>query len=193
MKGLRVLVVLGVVLVVSLIAGAYAAGQETRPLSAPEAREFTERAFTFSGVDSVEVTGEPRSEVFTATDQEGQGENRGEEGQTREPIEVWVVPATVSGQPVELYVARQGGRAVNLDDALPGGGFVLDDEQFARLAEFRLDLAREDLQEKRQGPALVAGLLIALAAVLLLVSVLRGQRGGEDAPPAPAGVQPTGE
>lgn len=190
MKGLRLLLVLGVVLVVSLIAGAYAAGQDPRPLSGPEAREFTERAFTFSGVESVEVTGEPRAEVFNVTEQE---ENRGEEAEPGEPIEVWVVPATVSGQPVELYVTRRGDRAVNLDDALPGGGYVLTDEQFDRLAEFRLDLAREDLQEQRQGPALVAGLLIGLAAVLVLVAVLRGRRGEDGAPQAAAGAQRAGE
>jgi len=192
-KGLRVLLVLAVVLVVSLIAGAYAAGQDARPLSAPEAREFTQRAFTFSGVDPVEVTGEPRAEVFNIAEQDGEGEVRGEQAEAGEPIEVWVVPATVSGQSVELYVARRGDRAVNLDDALPGGGYVLTDEQFDRLAEFRLDLAREDLQEQRQGPALVAGLLIALTAVLLLVAVLRGRGGEEDAPPTAAGAHRAGE
>lgn len=191
MKGLRVLIVLGVVLVVSLIAGAYAAGQDAPTLTSEDAREFTVRAFTFSGVDSLESTGEPRAEPFVPTDQEG--EDRGEDGETGEPIDVWVVPTTVSGQPVELYVARQGNRAVNLDDALPGGGFVLTDEQFARLAEFRLDVAGEELREKRQGPALVAGLLMVLAGLLLLVAVLRGRRREEDAPPAATGVQPAGE
>ncbi|CAN5205324.1 hypothetical protein BH24ACT1_BH24ACT1_13260 [soil metagenome] len=190
MKGLRLLIVVGVVLVVSLIAGAYAAGQDAPPLSGPDAREFTVRAFTFSGVDSVEATGEPRAEVFIPTDEAG--EDRGGQGQTGEPIDVWVVPATVSGQPVELYVARRGDRAVNLDDALPGGGFVLNDEQFARLAEFRLNPASEELRRDRQGPALVAGLLLTLAALLLVVSVLRGRRREEDSPPAGTGVQPAG-
>lgn len=189
MKGLRVLVVLGVVLVVSIIAGVYAAGQEAPPISSADAREFTQRAFTFSGVDSVEVTGEPRAEVFNVTEQQGEGEDRAEASGSGQPIDVWIVPATVSDQPVELYVARRGDRAVNLDDALPGGGYVLTDEQFDRLAQFRLDLAREELQEKRQGPALVAGLLIALTAVLLLVSALRGRTGGDDAPPAATGAQ----
>ena len=193
MKGLRVFLVLGVVLVVSLIAGVYAAGQDAPPISSADAREFTQRAFTFSGIDSVEVTGEPRAEPFNVTEQQGEGENRVEEAGSGEPIDVWIVPATVSDQPVELYVARRGDRAVNLDDALPGGGYVLSDEQFDRLAQFRLDLAREELQDKRQGPALVAGLLIGLTAVLLLVSVLRGRRRGEDAPPPAAGAQPAGE
>lgn len=192
MKGLRVLIVLGVVLVVSLIAGAYAAGQDAPPLSGADAQEFTLRAFNFSGVDSVESTGEPRPEVFVPTEQEAEGEDRGEEVETGEPIEVWVVPVTVSGQPVELYVARRGDRAVNLDDALPGGGFVLTDEQFARLAEFRLDVVGEELREDRAGPALVAGLLIGLAALFLLVSVLRGRNREDDAPPAGTGAQPAG-
>lgn len=175
MKHLRVAIVLGVVLVVSLIAGAYAAGQERAPLTAAEAQEFTVRAFTASGVDSVEVTGEPRAETFTPTGR-GEVEDQASGGETREPIEVWVVPANVSGQPVELYVARRGDHAVNLDDALPGGGYVLTDEQFDRLAQFRLDLAGEEMRDQRQGPALVAGVLIALATALLIFSAVRGRR-----------------
>jgi hypothetical protein len=184
-KHLRILIVLAVVLVVSLIAGAYAAGRDAPPITGPDAREFTIRALTFSGFDSVEVTGDPRAELFNAGEQpegEGEAQSRGDGGEAGPPIPVWVVPATVSGQQIELYVARQSNRAVNLDDALPGGGFVLNEEQFQRLENFRLDLAREQLRADRQGPALVAGLLIVVAAALLIFTVLRGRRGSETSP-----------
>ena len=190
MKRLRVLVVLGVVVVVSLIAGAYAAGQDAPPMTGPDAREFTERALTFSGFDDVEVTGEPRAELFDPGEQAaapGQAQDRGQ-GAPGPPIPVWVVPATVSGRQIELYVARQSNRAVNLDDALPGGGFVLNDEQFDRLERFRLDLASQELRRERQGPALVAGLLIVVAAVLLVVAGLRGRRPRGTTPPEGSGT-----
>lgn len=185
MKSLRVLIVLGVVLVVSLIAGAYAAGQEAPPMTGPDAREFTIRALTFSGFDSVQVTGDPRAELFNVGDQpDGERDAQGgaDEADPGPPIPVWVVPATVSDQQIELYVARQSDRAVNLDDALPGGGFVLTEEQFARLESFRLNPASEQLRADRQGPAVAAGVLIVVVALLLIVAKVRGGRGQETSP-----------
>lgn len=182
MKGLRVVVVLGVVLVVSLIAGAYAAGQDRPPMTAAQAQEFTVRAFTFSGAEPVELSGEPRAEEFPGPgtpepDDDDRGDEEGQDGDgvPAEPVPVWVVPVTVSGRPVELYVARSGNSAVNLDDTVPGGGYVLNQEQFERLAQFRFDPAGDRLRDGRQGPALVAGLLIVVAGVFLLVAVLRGR------------------
>lgn len=185
MKSLRVLIVLGVVLAVSLIAGAYAAGQEAPPMTGPDAREFTIRALAFSGFDSVEVTGDPRAELFNAGGQpDGERDAQGgaDEVDPGPPIPVWVVPATVSDQQIELYVARQSDRAVNLDDALPGGGFVLTEEQFARLESFRFNPASEQLRANRQGPAVAAGVLIVVAALLLVVAKVRGGRGQETSP-----------
>jgi len=185
-KGLRVLLVLGVVLVVSLIAGAYAAGQDSPPLTAAQAREFTQRAFTYSGVEPVEVSGEPRAEVFDQSQdpESGEGEGTG----PGDPIPVWVVPAQVANQPVELYVARESDRAVRLNDALPGGGFVLNDEQFKRLEEFRLDLAGEELRRQRQGPAVAAVVLVVAVSLLLLVVVVRRRdRSGSGGGGAPTG------
>ncbi len=171
MKGLKVVALIGVVVVVGLIAGAYAAGREVPQLNAAEARIFAEQALLDSGARRVEVTGEPRAEEFIPV-------REGEDGQAMpasEPIDVWVVPLTVSDRPVELYVAQSGGRAVNLDDALPDGGFVLDDEQFDRLERFRLDLAGDRVSAQRLGPSIVAGLLIAVVAVALLALVVTGR------------------
>lgn len=181
MKNLRVLIVLGVVLVVSLIAGAYAAGQDRRAFTAADAREVAIRAFTYSGFDSVEVSGEPRAEVFNqaaALAEQGGAETQRMAEAATDRLPVWVVPVTLSGQPVELYLSRTSGELVNLDDALPEGGFVLTPEQFARLDQFQLDLLGEELRSQRQTPALVAGLLIVLAALLLAFAVLR-RRGRE--------------
>ena len=161
MRGLRVLVVLAVVLVISLLAGAYAAGRDEPSLTAADAVTFTREALAASGVSAVEVPGEARAEPFMP-----------ESGGT---IPVWVVPATVSGRPIELYVARSGSRAVNLDDALPGGGYVLTEEQFKTLEEFRLDPAADQVQEERRGPAVAAGILAVVAAVALLLTVVSGR------------------
>jgi hypothetical protein len=173
-KGVRVLLLVGFVVVVSLIAGAYAAGREVPRLTAAEARTFAVQALTDSGARPVEPSGEPRAETFTPVP-EGEEEVRigeEEEAPPADPIPVWVVPLRVANQPIELYVAQSGGRAVNLDDALPDGGFVLNEEQFDRLERFRLDLAGDRVRAQRQGPSLVAGLLIGLVAVGLLVSVV---------------------
>lgn len=157
-----------VVVVVGLIAGSYAASQAPPEMTTGEAQTFTRVAMNAVDARNVVVEGEVRAEEFTP------------EG--GEPIDVWVVPATVSGQPLELYVMRRGDRAVNLDDALPDGGFVLSEEQFKALERFRLDLAGERVQERRQGPALVAGLLLVLVAVVLLASVVTGRARGADEP-----------
>lgn len=161
MKGLRVLVLVIVVVVVGLLAGSYAAGQGRSDITAEEARIFTRAALTAIEARNVVVEGDVRSEAFTP------------EG--GDPIPVWVVPATVSGQPLELYVMRAGDRAVNLDDALPDGGFVLPEEQFQALERYRLDLAGDRVREARSGPALVAGLLLIVVSVALLAAVVAGR------------------
>lgn len=158
MKAVRLLVVVAVVLVVGLVAGSYALSQGAPEMTAEEARLFTRAALNAAEARNVVVEGDVRAETFTP------------EG--GEPIPVWVVPAMVSGQPLELYVMRTGDRAVNLDDALPNGGYVLPDEQFEALERYRLDLAGDRVREARSGPALVAGLLVILVAVALLASVV---------------------
>lgn len=170
-RGLRLLALVGVVLVVSLIAGAYAAGREVPRLTAGEASTFAQQALADSGARPVEVNGEPRAEAFTPV-QEGED---GEPVPAPDPIDVWVVPLMVSGQPAELYVAQSGGRAVNLDDALSDGGFVLTEEQFNRLERFRLDLAGDRVRSERRGPVTAAGLLIIVVSVVLVVSVVKGR------------------
>lgn len=176
MKGLKVLALVGAVVLVSLIAGVYAAGREVPRLSASEATTFAQQALTDSGARGVEVRGEPRAEAFIPVREGDDGEPVPEP----DPIEVWVVPVMISNQPVELYVSQTGGRAVNLDDALPDGGFVLDEEQFDRLERFRLDLAGDRVRAQRRGPSIVAGLLLAVVAVALLTSVVTGR--GREAP-----------
>ncbi len=174
-KGLHVALLVGVVLVVSFIAGAYAAGREVPRLTQAEARTFAVQALNDTGARPVEVRGEPRSESFTPVPQEEEQAQADQAAPAPDPIDVWIVPLTVSAQPVELYVSQAGGRAVNLDDALPDGGFVLNEEQFDRLERFRLDLAGDRIRAERQGPSLIAGMLIVLVAVALLASVVKGR------------------
>lgn len=168
MRGLRVLIVLAVVLVVSLVAGAYAAAQDEPSLTAADAVTFTRQALAESGVKNFEVVGEVRAEPFKP------------EGS--DTIPVWVVPATVSGRPIELYVAQSGDRAVNLDDALPDGGYVLTEEQFKALERFRFDPAAERVQDRRRGPAVAAGILAVVVAVALLLSVVSTRARTAEAP-----------
>lgn len=171
MRRLHVVAVLAGVVVVSVIAGAYAAGREQPTMSPQEARVFTGQALEASGVKNVTVSAQTREEVFVP---EGGGE----------PIPVYVVPAEVAGYRLELYVQRSGDRAVNLDDAMPDGGYVLDDEQFEKLAAFRYDPAAERVAESRRGPATVAGALVLVVGVALLVFVV-GRR-SQTAPSASA-------
>ncbi|MDP8987622.1 MAG: hypothetical protein M3N25_09525 [Actinomycetota bacterium] len=161
MRALRVLAVPAVVLLVAVVAGAYASGTEQPSMTPAEAREFTTRALQASDVRNVTLGTEVREETF-----------RPEGG---EPIPVYVVPAEVSGYRLELYVQRSGDRAVNLDDAIPNGGYVLDDEQFEKLAQFRFDPAAERVAESRRGPATVAGALVLVVGVALLISVVGGR------------------
>ncbi|MGI8758009.1 MAG: hypothetical protein ACR2K0_01730 [Acidimicrobiales bacterium] len=160
------MVVLAVAAVVGVIAGTYAVSREDPALTASEARSFTQQALNSSGASNVRVApeAEVRDEKFTP------------EG--GEPIPVWVVPAIVSGQPVELYVAKTGSRAVNLDDALPDGGFVFGEEEFKMLESFRLDLAADRVQESRRTPALIATVLVVVLGVALLLLVLSGRLRG---------------
>ena len=155
---MRVLSVLAVVLVVGLIAYAYARSVEQPTMTPAEARLFTAEALEASGVRNFEVGTEVREETF--------------QPEGGEPIPVYVVPADVAGNRLELYVQRDGDQAVNLDDAMPDGGYVLDDEQFEALAEFEFDPARERVAEGRRGPATLAGALVLLVSVALLISVL---------------------
>ena len=168
MTALRALAVVVVVVVVGIVAGSYAVSQDPPELTAEDARTFTRAALAAVEARNVVVEGEVRAEDFTP------------EG--GEAIPVWVVPAKVSTQPLELYVLRAGDRAVNLDDALPDGGFILSEEQFAALERFRLDIAGERVRERRQGPATVAGILVLVVGLGLVVSVVlgRARRPGTD-------------
>ncbi|MDP9005546.1 MAG: hypothetical protein M3N15_01350 [Actinomycetota bacterium] len=166
MNAVRVLVLVLVVVVVTVVAGSYALSQGPPEMTAEEARVFTRAALNAIEAQNAVVEGEVRAETFTP------------EG--GEPIQVWVVPAMVSGQPLELYVMRAGDRAVNLDDALPQGGFVLPEEQFEALERFRLDVAGDRVREARAGPALVAGLLLILVGVSLLARVVTGRARAAD-------------
>lgn len=168
---MRIVVLAVVVVVIGLVAGSYAAAQDPPELTPEDARNFTRAALSAVEARNFVVEGDVRAEEFTP------------EGGS--PIPVWVVPAKVSGQQLELHVMRFGDRAVLLNDALPDGGFVLTPEQFERLERFRLDLAGEQVRERRRAPALVAGLLILLVGVALLVSVAyQRTRPADD--PAPA-------
>jgi hypothetical protein len=162
-RTLRVLAVLAVVLLVSVVAGAYAAGKEPPTMTPGEAKAFAAEALAAAGVRNATVQDDVREETFVS---EGTGE----------PVPVYVVPADVAGNRLELYVQRTGDRAVNLDDAMPDGGFLLNDEQFKQLEEFRFDPAGQRVAESRKGPATVAGLLVTVVGVALLVSAVGRRR-----------------
>lgn len=163
MRSLRALVLLAVVLLVSVVAGAFAAGKEPPTMTPGEAKTFAQEALAASGVRNVTVQDDVREESFVP---EGGAE----------PIPVYVVPAEVAGNRLELYVQRAGDRAVNLDDAMPDGGFLLDEEQFKRLEEFRFDPAGERVAQSRRGPATVAGILVLVVGGALVVAAVGRRR-----------------
>jgi hypothetical protein len=162
-RALRVLAVLAVVLLVGVVAGAYAAGKEPPTMTPGEAKVFAAEALAAAGLRNVAVQDDVREDTFVS---EGTGE----------PVPVYVVPADVAGNRLELYVQRTGNRAVNLDDAMPDGGFLLNDEQFKQLEEFRFDPAAQRVAADRRGPATLAGVLALVVSGALVLSAVGRRR-----------------
>ncbi len=131
-------------------------------LTPPDAVTFTRRALSAAGVAGAVVDPAPRPGRFTP------------EGS--DPVEVWIVPVDVEGQHIELYVPRRGDRAVNLDDEIAPGQFLLSDGQFDALKRFRLDLHQERLRQRQVVPGAVAGILVLLTGTWLFMTVRSPRR-----------------
>lgn len=170
------------VVVVALVATSFALARKPPAMSATDSVTFARRALAAAGVEGADVGRQPRTSVFTLDD--------GTE------VGVWIVPADVRGELVEVYVPRSrtlpcdgsvldrlpgtracpADRAVNLDDEVDDGRFLFTEDQFAALEDFRLNPALDRQRDRRIGPAVAAGSLVAIVGVALAVGT--GRSGG---------------
>ena len=139
-------VVLAAVLVV-------AAWQQGRPdLDADDARAFTRRALEHVALADIVVD----TDVRAATYHPRTG---------GESVPVWETRATVTGGTVTLFVQRDAGLAVFVEDRTTDGGRqLLTDDQFAALADYEHDPPL-DRRLRRNLAATLAGLAIVGVSV----------------------------
>ena len=91
----------------------------------------------------------------------------------RDPIEVWVVQATVRSNPVELQLARVGAHAVYIDDRTPdGSAFLLSDLEYESVAA-QLDDPTRVARIRRNIAITVAAVLVVAVALGHAVLALR--------------------
>jgi len=138
------------------------------PLTEDEAVDEARDAFAATGL-AAEVS--PRAERGTYAPEDGS------------PLDVWKTRAEVGGEQVELWLTRQDGRAVYLDDRTGDGGpQLLTDAQFQALAR-RLDDPRWGRIVRRGLPVTAAGALVIVVALSLAAADRRTRRPGP--PPEP--------
>ena len=135
------------------------------PMSQADAREFTRRALTEAGFSNVGVELEVTRGSYQSPDPRFQHQK---------PIDVMATRALVPGGSVELFVERDGDRAVFVRDTADSGGRLLTDDQFSRLARFRYDPATERQRPARRAATLAATVLVVAVATWLLSTVLTG-------------------
>lgn len=150
--------------VVALGAVATAWVQDPDPVTADQAVGIADRAFAAAGVRGAAVDDTPIAGVYTSAE-------RGRR------IEVWRTTAAIDGGDVELWLARDDGEAVYLDDrTADGSAQLLTDDQFEALADHD--------EDPNLASHLWRNVAITAAAVLLLALAVRLERsGGADGPP----------
>lgn len=143
----------GIVLV-ALAVVATAWFQDPEPVTAAEAVSVAERAFAAAGLPAARVDESPIAGVYTSAE-------RGRR------IEVWRTTARVPGGQVELWLAREDGEPVYLDDrTADGSAQLLTGDQFEALAE-------HDDDDPTVGRHLRRNVAVTAAAVLILALALR--------------------
>jgi len=157
----RVLVACAAAVVVAALASVGAAwAREPEPVSEERALDLAAEAFASAGVDAAV----------------GRGADRGTyEADDGSAVEVWQTTATVDERDVVLWVSRERGEPVYLDDRGDSGAVqVLTDDQFEALAAF--DPTTPDDELRRENLAVtVAASVVALAAASLVLVARRSQ------------------
>jgi hypothetical protein len=147
----RLAILVGIVAIA--VAGA-AWFRQPASITGPEAIRAATGAFEAAGLQDAAV--ELRAEADTY-----------EAGGDGKPVPVWRTSATVDGGTVELWLAREDGEPVFLDDRNPDGtAQLLTDEQFEAIAD-HFENPALGRQVRRNLVLTVAAALILALAVLL--------------------------
>lgn len=127
-------------------------------LAARDAVEVARSAFAAGGVDA-RVDPGPGSGTYTTSD-----------GQD---VDVWKVLADVDGELVAIWVARDDGQPVFLDDRAPGGeGQVLSDSAVAAISDHRDNPVFD--RHLRANLAVTAAAVVLAAVAVQVVAHLTG-------------------
>ena len=119
-------------------------------LTANDAVVATEQALRDAGLDA---TVEPDPERTTYA------------SRTHDPVDVWIVRATVRAEPIELQLARAGAHPVAIDDrTLDGASYVLSGLEYESVAAHVDDPARA--RAIRRNMALTAGAVLVIALAI---------------------------
>jgi hypothetical protein len=172
--GARAVVGLTMVMAAAAIALAVLAWVQPLPdLTAEDARQFTADAFEAAGF----TEGAVRPDVEESTYREEGGD---------EEFDVWITITDLDGQPVELWIDREGSQAVQIDDNTDGGP-LLTDEQFQILDDYEEHPAAD---QRRRRNWLVTGAAVLAVALAIGVIVLTGRRKRAPSPEPAPGPQP---
>jgi len=130
-------------------------------LTAAEAADVAEGAFEAAGVTAV-VDRDPWASTYVS--------------QSRRPVEVWTVRATVRSALIDVRLARSGAQPVSIDDRMPDGtAYVLTEIEYQAVAGGIDDPALGRAVRRNIALTLAAVLVVALAIALAFFPDSRAQ------------------
>jgi hypothetical protein len=149
-----------VVALVALVATAAAWTRTADPVTAEEAVELARDALEEADVAGASIDREPSAGTY--------------QPQRGEPIEVWETVASVDGGAIRLWLARDDGEPVFLDDRGPSGATqLLTEAQFQVLAGREADPARDRLLRENIVVTIAAAAALVVAALLGIAAARR--------------------
>jgi hypothetical protein len=155
--GARALVVVAVVVAATAVVLALLAwGQPIPALTAQDARQFSADAFEAAGFTEGAVR--PDVEASSYRDEDGD-----------ETFDVWITITDLEGQPVELWIDRNGSQAVQVDDNTDGGP-LLTDEQFQILDDYEVHPRADERRRRNSWVTAAAAVAVAVAVGVIVVT-----------------------
>ena len=146
---------------IAVVAVVLAWVQPLPDLTAEDARQFTAAALEAAGFSE----GSVRPDVRASTYPEDDGGSE---------FDVWITITDLEGQPVELWIDREGSQAVQINDNAEGAP-LLTERQFRIVDDYATHPQADDRRRRNWIVTAVAVLVVALAAVVIVV-VLRRTR-----------------
>jgi hypothetical protein len=139
---------------IALVIAGLAWWEDVPALTAADAVTAAEHGFAGAGLDA-EVGADPFPTTYASN--------------TRDPVDVWSVQATVRSELVHLQLSRVGADPVAIDDrALDGSSYVLSDLEYQALAAHLDDPARD--RRVRRNLAVTTAAVAILAVALALAA-----------------------